>query len=84
MEFYNRRQEAVRYLITLEKEERFFLFVWLVWFFCLFRAKPMVYGGSQTRDSIRTVATSLHHSHSNWGSESRLQPTPRLMATPDP
>ena len=30
------------------------------------------------------IAASLHHSHSNSGSESHLQPTPQLMATPDP
>ena len=35
-------------------------------------------------DQIRAVAASLHHSHSNVGSELRLQPTPPLMATQDP
>ena len=30
------------------------------------------------------VAASLHHSHSNVGSEPHLQPTPQLTATPDP
>ena len=37
--------------------------------FCLFRAAPVAYGGSHTRDPIRSVATGLHHSHSNAGSE---------------
>ena len=33
---------------------------------------------------IRAVATRLRQSHSNMGSESRLQPTPQLTATSDP
>ena len=51
----------------------------LFFFFCLFAiswAAPAAYGGA--------VATGLRHSHSNTGSEPRLQPTPQLMATPDP
>ena len=43
----------------------------------------MAYGGSQARGRIGAVTTSLPHSHSNTGSESRLQPTPQLMAMPD-
>ena len=56
-------------------------------FFSLFafsRAAPAVYGGSQARGQIGAVATGLHQSHRNTGSELRLQPTPRLLATPDP
>ena len=63
----------------------FFFFV-----FCLFVvvvaiswAAPPAYGGSQGRGPIRTVATGLHQSHSNTGSEPHLQPTPQLTATPD-
>ena len=52
--------------------------------FCLFRAAPAAYGGSQARGRIRAVAADLSHSHSNIGSEPRLQPTPQLMAMPDP
>ena len=48
------------------------------------RATPMAYGGSQAQGLIRALAAGLHHSHSNKGSELRLQPTPQLMATPDP
>ena len=33
---------------------------------------------------IRTAAASLRQSHSNAGSEPRLQPTSQLEATPDP
>ena len=55
----------------------FFFFV-----FCLFRAVPMAYGGSQVRDLIRAVATSLRQSHSNTGSQPCMQPTPQLTATP--
>ena len=52
--------------------------------FCLFRAAPMVYGGSQDRGQIGTTAAGLHHSHGNEGSEPRLQPTSQLTATQDP
>ena len=38
---------------------------------------------SGLRGRIRAAAASLHHSHSNTGSESHLQPTPQLMAMPD-
>ena len=43
----------------------------------------MAYGGSQARGPIGTVDAGLRQSHSNAGSESRLQPTPQLTATPD-
>ena len=54
---------------------------------CLFafsRATPMAYGGSEARGLIGAAATGLHQSHSNMGSEPRLQPPPQLTATPDP
>ena len=46
-------------------------------------AAPAAYGGSQARGRIGAVATGLHQSHSNAGSEPRLQPTPQLTAMPD-
>ena len=57
--------------------------------FCLFafsRASPAVHGGSQARGRNGAVAASLHHSHSNAGSEPRLQPTlqPSAMLDPQP
>ena len=52
--------------------------------FCLFRPESTAYGGSQARGPIGAVASSLHHSHSNSGSELRLQPTPQLTAMLDP
>ena len=55
-----------------------------IFFFLLFRATPTAHGGSQPRDLIGATAASLHHSHSNTGSELRLQPPPQLRATPDP
>ena len=61
----------------------FFLFVCFC-FFAFFRAAPAAYGGSQARGQIGAVATGLHQSHSNVGSEPHLQPTPQLMATLDP
>ena len=54
---------------------------------CLFvfsRATPAAYGGSQARGLIGAVATGPCYSHSNARSKPLLQPTPQLMATPDP
>ena len=56
-----------------------FLFVCL--FFAFSRATPEAYGGSQARGLIGAVATDLHHSHSNAGSEPHLRPRPQLVAT---
>ena len=55
-------------------------------FFGLFAiswAAPAAYGGSQARGPVGAVATGLRQSHSNVGSEPRLQPTPQLTATLD-
>ena len=52
--------------------------------FAISWAAPAAYGDSQARSRIRTVATSLHHSHSNLGSELYLQPIPQLTTTSDP
>ena len=38
----------------------------------------------QNWGQIEAAAAGLHHSCSNTGSEPYLQPTPQLMATPDP
>ena len=52
--------------------------------FCLFRAAPVAYGGSQARGQIGAVAAGLHHSHSDTGSKPHLQPTQQLSAMADP
>ena len=52
-------------------------------FFFFFRAAPAAYGGSQAKGRVGATAAGLCHSHSNSGSEPRLQLTPQLMATPD-
>ena len=44
----------------------------------------MAYGGSQGNSCIGAIAAGLHHHNSNIGSELCLQPTPQLMAIPDP
>ena len=62
-----------------KQNDNLFFFV-----FCPLRAAPMAYGGSQARGLIGTLAAGLHLSHSNAGSEPRLQPTPQLTVTPDP
>ena len=53
-------------------------------FFCLSRAAPEACVVSQARGLIGAMTAGLHHSHSNARSETRLHPTPQLMATPDP
>ena len=53
-------------------------------FLMLFRDAPEAYGGSQAGGRIRAIAAGLGHSHSNTGSELRLQATPQLRAMPDP
>ena len=58
-------------------------FTFFFLFFGFSSAALMAYGGSQARGRIGAVATSLHQSHSNAGSEPHLQPTPQLTATPD-
>ena len=71
------------YNITLLSDLEFLLCV-CVCLFAISRATPVAYGGSQARDPIGAVATSLRQSHSNAGSEPRLRPTPQLTAMPDP
>ena len=65
-------------------EDVFFLFCFVLSCFVFSRAAPVAYGGTQARGLIGAAAASLHHSHSNMGSELHLQSAPQLMATPDP
>ena len=51
--------------------------------FCLFRAAPVAYGGSQARSLIEAIATGLCQSHSSVRSKLHLRPTPQLTATLD-
>ena len=51
---------------------RLFFFFFFFFVFGHFRATPLAYGGSEARGRIGAVAASLHHSHSNLGSEPRL------------
>ena len=46
-----------------------FFILFLLFFFVFSRATPTAYGVSQARGLIGAVATSLHHSHSEAGSE---------------
>ena len=61
-----------------------FKIAYIFFFLVFFRAAPAAYGGSQARGRIGAIAAGLHQSHSNMGSELRLQPTPQLRATPGP
>ena len=60
-------------------------FLKLKFFFLLLKGTSAAYGSSQARGQIGvTSASLLHHSHSNVGPKLDLQPTPQVMATPDP
>ena len=48
-------------------EEDLFIFYFFV--FCLFRAAPAAYGGSQARGLIGAVAAGLHHSYKQCQSQ---------------
>ena len=61
----------------------FFFLSFVVFVFAFSLAASAAYGGSQARGLIRAVATGLHQSHSNAGSEPPLRPTPQLTATLD-
>ena len=52
-----------------EVTENFVLFYFC---FCLFRAAPKAFGSFQARSRIGAVASGIHHSHSNMGSQWRL------------
>ena len=68
----------------LETCFKIMMIIYFLSFFFLFKAEPAAYGDSQARGRIGAVATGLRQSHSNSGTESRLQPTPQLTATQDP
>ena len=68
------------YVFLSSAREFFFFFFWL---FAFSRATLTAYGVSQARGPMGAVATGLHQSHSNAGSEMLLQPTPQLTATSD-
>ena len=61
-----------------------FSFLFSFFVFCLFRATPTAYEGSQARGLAGATAAVLHHCHSNARSKTRLRLTPQLTATPDP
>ena len=62
----------------------FSFFSFFVGLFAFSRAAPAAYGGSQGRGLIGAVTTGQSQSPSHAVSEPRLQPTPQLMAMPDP
>ena len=62
----------------------FFVVVFFVFFLPFSRAAPTAYGGSQASGPIGAAAAGLRQSHSDVGSQPRLQSTLQLTATPDP
>ena len=61
----------------------FTFYLFISFYFLLFRATPAAYEGSQARRPIGTRAVGLHHSR-NIRSKLRVRPTPQFTATPDP
>ena len=57
-------------------EHSIYIYIFFFSVFCLFRATPAAYGGSQARAQIGAVAAGLRQSHSNAESELHLQPAP--------
>ena len=53
-------------------------------FVVLFRAARIAYGRSQDRGPVGASVATLCYSQGKAGSELCLQPTPQLMAMPDP
>ena len=67
------------------KDLHFHIFLYFYfYFFCLFRATPTAYGGSQARGWIGAVAAGLQHNHSNAECKPWVWPTAQLLATLDP
>ena len=66
----------VCYFLLVDPYEIAFNAFFFFGLFCLFRAIPVAYGGSQARGLIEAVAASLFKSHSNARSEPSLRPTP--------
>ena len=63
--------------LTMKQRAASFIYfiLFYFWSFCLFRAVPTAYGGSQARGRIGAAATRLHRSHSTYD--------PQLTATRD-
>ena len=71
-------------LIFCKRQKTAILPLFSFFFFFFFRVAPIAYGRSQDRGQIRAAAAGHSHSHSDARSEPCLQPTPQLMAMPDP
>ena len=56
----------------------------ILFIYLLYRAAGVAYRTSQAKGRNRATDASLHHSHSNAGSEPDLRPTPQLTARLDP
>ena len=84
LQLNNEFGKVAGYKINTQKSAAFLFFFFLSFFFFLLRVALVAYGGSQAKGGIRAAAASLHQSHTNARAEPHVQPTPQLMATPDP
>ena len=55
----SKKQENRKISFGFSEYMQVYLFIYLFWSVCLFRAAPVSYGGSQARGPIRAVATGL-------------------------
>ena len=75
LELRNELSKFAGYKINIQKSNEFLLInneiserenvIFFFFVFCILRATPAAYGGSQARGSIRSVVANLHHSHLN-------------------
>ena len=73
-------REIDQFLVFECQPQEFHIYICI----CLFRDVPVAYGSSQAKGQIGAVVASLHHSHSNGGSELHQQLIPYLAAMPNP
>lgn len=66
------------------RKTRFFIETYNFLPFFFFKGRTRSLGGSQARGRIGTVAAGLCHGYSNARFQPNLQPTPQLIAMPDP
>ena len=65
-------QASFSWLLTFCMDFKLRISFFSSFFFLLFRATPVAYGGSQARGQTRATAACLHHGHSNSGSKPRV------------
>ena len=74
--------ESFFFFLSRCHQKLFYYFI--LFYFIYFTVVSVAYGSSQAWSQIGAAAASLYQRHSNAGSELHLQPSQKLVATPDP